>query len=75
MHPPVADLDRYHSGLASPEESARVRTHVELCESCSVYLRETDMILDELRRFSFTLAVEDESSRQTETSDFDFASF
>jgi hypothetical protein len=37
-------------GRCSPEDSARVRAHLEVCEPCSVFLKETDIILSVLRQ-------------------------
>jgi hypothetical protein len=52
LHPSVPDLERYYMGRSSPEESARVRAHLDVCESCAEYLRETHIILEVLRRFA-----------------------
>jgi hypothetical protein len=45
-HPSIPTLERYHNGCSPPEEKATVRAHLSVCDSCSSYLRETDLILE-----------------------------
>jgi hypothetical protein len=52
LHPPIADLERYYTGRSSPEEVARVQHHLNVCSPCSVYLKETDIILEVLRQYA-----------------------